>query len=269
MTPSKTSRKAASTRKSSTPRLTRLTPESANGASREMLSELVSRHGQVGDMVSTMAHSPAVLGGYLQLSRAMKRAKLDRGISERLSIAIQVHQGCELCLESHINAARALGIDEAEIERSRAGTSDDPAVAAIIALALQIYREPTSITDEQVSALREHCYSDREIADIVGIVTLNILTMMGLLLFDPSPARVAMIGLGGGSLVRFFARHLPRNALRPGLRFNQPQRQLVDRRRLAPTARFIAFDFLDKLGRDALAFKLNAFAVFTCGKVIC
>lgn len=176
MTPSKTSRKAASTRKSSTPRLTRLTPESANGASREMLSELVSRHGQVGDMVSTMAHSPAVLGGYLQLSRAMKRAKLDRGISERLSIAIQVHQGCELCLESHINAARALGIDEVEIERSRAGTSDDPAVAAIIALALQIYREPTSITDEQVSALREHCYSDREIADIVGIVTLNILT---------------------------------------------------------------------------------------------
>ncbi|KAA0973352.1 alkylhydroperoxidase [Paeniglutamicibacter gangotriensis] len=141
-----------------------------------MLSELVSRHGQVGGMVSTMAHSPAVLGGYLQLSRAMKRAKLDRGISERLSIAIQVQQGCELCLESHINAARALGINEAEIERSRAGTSDDPAVAAIIALALQIYREPTSITDEQVSALREHGYSDREIADIVGIVTLNILT---------------------------------------------------------------------------------------------
>ena len=38
-------------------------------------------------------------------------------------------------------------------------------------------------------------------------------TMMGLLLFDPSPARVAMIGLGGGSLVRFFARHLPRTEL--------------------------------------------------------
>lgn len=158
------------------PRLARLTPETAVGASRDLLSELVSRHGQVGDMVSTMAHSPAVLGGYLQLTRAMKRAKLKRGVSERISIAIQAQQGCELCLDSHINAARAAGIDEAEIDRSRTGTSADPAITAIIALALQIYREPTTITDEQVTALRDHGYSDREIVDVVGIVTLNILT---------------------------------------------------------------------------------------------
>lgn len=176
MSPTKTSRKAARARAGSTPRFTRLTPDSAVGASQELLSELVSRHGQVGDMVSTMAHSPAVLGGYLQLSKAMRRAKLDRGVSERISIAIQAQQGCELCLDSHLNAARALGIDEAELERSRAGTSNDPAVAAIIALALRVYREPTSITDEHVSALREHGYSDREIADVVGIVSLNILT---------------------------------------------------------------------------------------------
>ncbi|PZP26510.1 MAG: alkylhydroperoxidase [Kocuria rhizophila] len=158
------------------PRLAPLTPDAAVGASRELLYELVSRHGQVGEMVSTMAHSPAVLGGYLQLSRAMKRAKLHRKVSERISIAIQVRQGCRLCLDSHVNAARAVGVDEKEIERARAGTSVDPAIAAIIALALQIYREPTAITDEQILALRDHGYSDREITDVVGIVALNILT---------------------------------------------------------------------------------------------
>ncbi|MFF3958090.1 carboxymuconolactone decarboxylase family protein [Streptomyces sp. NPDC001890] len=158
------------------PRLTRLTPDTAVGASRDLLADLVSRHGQVGDMVSTMAHSPAVLGGYLQLSRAMGRAKLDRRISERISIAVQALQGCGLCLDAHVGAARALGVDEEEIERAHAGTSVDPAIAAIIALALQIYREPTSITDEQVTALREHGYSDRAIADVVGVVALNILT---------------------------------------------------------------------------------------------
>ncbi|MFE4670523.1 carboxymuconolactone decarboxylase family protein [Streptomyces sp. NPDC056716] len=158
------------------PRLTRLTPDTAVGASRDLLTELASRHGQLGDMVSTMAHSPAVLGGYLQLSRAMGRAKLSRATSERISIAIQVQQGCGLCLDSHVSAARAMGVDEEEIERARAGTSADPATAAIIALALQIYREPTSITDEQVTALREHGHSDRAIADVVGVVALNILT---------------------------------------------------------------------------------------------
>ncbi|WP_233197149.1 hypothetical protein [Cryobacterium sp. N21] len=45
------------------PRLPRLTPATAVGASRDLLGELVDRHGQVGAMVSTMAHSPAVLGG--------------------------------------------------------------------------------------------------------------------------------------------------------------------------------------------------------------
>lgn len=153
-----------------------LTPSTAVGASRDLLSDLVSRHGQVGDMVSMMAHSPALLNGYLQLSRAIKRAKLNRKISERISIAIQEEQGCGLCLASHVDAARSLGIDDEEIELARTGTSSDPAVADIITFALQIYRQPTTITDEQIIALRAHGYSDREIADVVGIVSLNILT---------------------------------------------------------------------------------------------
>ncbi|MFI6428449.1 carboxymuconolactone decarboxylase family protein [Promicromonospora sp. NPDC050880] len=158
------------------PRLSRLTPETATGASRDLLAELVDRHGSVGDMVSTMAHSPAVLGGYLQLSRAMRRTKLDRKISERISIAVQVEQGCGLCLESHVAAARNLGIDESEIELAWDGTSADPGMAAIIALGLQVYREPTAITDEQFATLRAYGYRDREIADVVGVVALNVLT---------------------------------------------------------------------------------------------
>lgn len=34
-------------------------------------------------------------------------------------------------------------------------------------------------------------------------------TMMGFLLFKPRPARIAMIGLGGGSIAKFCHRHLP------------------------------------------------------------
>ncbi|WP_420179879.1 carboxymuconolactone decarboxylase family protein [Paenarthrobacter sp. TA1.8] len=173
-------------------RLTQLTPATAVGTSRDLLSDLVSRHGRVGDMVSTMAHSPAVLGGYLQLSRSMKRAKLNRKISERISIAVQVQQGCGLCLDSHVDAARAAGIEEDEIGLARAGTSADPAIAAIIALGLRIYRDPQGITDEQILGLREHGYSDREIVDVVGIVALNILTgafnLVAGLRPEPNPA---------------------------------------------------------------------------------
>ncbi|MCG7309227.1 carboxymuconolactone decarboxylase family protein [Brachybacterium sp. ACRRE] len=158
------------------PRFDRLTPETAVGASRELLGDLVERHGTVGDMVSTMAHSPAVLGGYLQLSRAMRRAKLDRRVSELISIAVQSQQGCGICLASHEDAARSLGVAEEEIELARQGTSSDPAVAAIIRLGLRVYREPATVTDAQVDELRALGHSDRAIADVVGVVSLNILT---------------------------------------------------------------------------------------------
>ncbi|WP_231864017.1 carboxymuconolactone decarboxylase family protein [Brevibacterium ravenspurgense] len=91
-------------------RLAPLTSSSAVGASRDVLGELVERHGTVGDRVSTMAHSPVVLGEYLQLSKAMRRAKLDRKISELVSIAVQSQQGCGMCLGSHVEAARSLGL---------------------------------------------------------------------------------------------------------------------------------------------------------------
>lgn len=158
------------------PRFPALTPASATGASRELLGELVARHGSVGDMVSTMAHSPAVLGGYLQLSKAMRRARLDRTICELISIAVQSQQGCGMCLGSHVSAARSLGQTDEAISLAQEGRSDTPSIAAMIQLGLQVYRAPTSITDDDIARLRAFGYSDREIVDVVGIVSLNILT---------------------------------------------------------------------------------------------
>ena len=167
-----------------------LTPETARGAAQNLLGDLVARHGQVGAMVATMAHSPAVLGGYLELSRAMKRSKLPRHISERISLAVQQHQGCDLCLAAHTDGARAAGVDDDEIDRARNGTSADPAIAAIVTFGLQVHTTPATITDDQVVELGQHGYSERQVADVVGIVALNVLTgafnlVAGL---EPAPA---------------------------------------------------------------------------------
>lgn len=39
-------------------------------------------------------------------------------------------------------------------------------------------------------------------------------TMMGVLMFAPEPERIAMIGLGGGSLAKFCRRHVPQASMR-------------------------------------------------------
>lgn len=155
---------------------TPFTPETATGRPQELLRALADRDGNVGPMVGTMAHSPAVLQGYVELSKAMKRAKLAPRISERIALAVQQRQGCEVCLAFHTDAARALGIVESEIQGARLGTSEDPTAAAAIRFALQVHAAPWSITDADRQVLLDLELSEQEIADIVGLVALQVLT---------------------------------------------------------------------------------------------
>ena len=57
-----------------------------------------------------MAHSPVVLAGSLELSRAMKQTQLERTLSERLSIAAPARLGCQTCLDAHMEAARCIDV---------------------------------------------------------------------------------------------------------------------------------------------------------------
>jgi AhpD family alkylhydroperoxidase len=148
----------------------------AVGVAAERLAELEARHGRVGTMVATMAGSPSVLAGYLDLSRAVKRTKLTRAVSERISLAVQDHLGCAFCLEAHTDAARTAGLDDSEIALARAGTSADPAIAPIIAFGRRAHQEPASITAADIDALRALGLRQRHVLDIVALVALNVLT---------------------------------------------------------------------------------------------
>lgn len=57
--------------------------EQAQGKARELLDELVERGGEPGPMLRAMARAPALLRGYFDLSRAMKRSHLDRRTPSR------------------------------------------------------------------------------------------------------------------------------------------------------------------------------------------
>ena len=157
-------------------RFTAHTSASAVGVAKDRLADIEGRHGSVGSMVATMAGSPSVVSGYLDLSRAMKRSRLDRAISERISLAVQDSLGCTLCLEAHTAAARDAGVPDAEIELARRGTSAEPAIAPIVEFGRRVHLEPSSVTDQDVDRLRALGLRDRDILDVVGLVALNVLT---------------------------------------------------------------------------------------------
>ena len=157
-------------------RLTPVQPEQAKDSVKETLDELAAHRGALGPMVLSMANSSALLRGYADLNRAMKRSHLDRKVTERISLAVQEWLGCAYCIDAHSDAARGLGLTDTDIELARQGTATDPKVAAIVGFAQQVAAAPAEIRDEDVETLRRFGYRDEQIADVVGLVALNVLT---------------------------------------------------------------------------------------------
>ena len=150
--------------------------DQADGTARALLDELVQRGGEPGQMVRAMANAPTLLRGYLDLTRAMKRTHLDRRIVERINLVVHEWLSCDYCLVAHTRAARQLGVPEREIQLARQGTSSDPATAAIVAFAQQVLAAPAEIGDADVDGLRAHGYRDEQIAEVAGLVALQLLT---------------------------------------------------------------------------------------------
>ena len=158
------------------PRIEPINRTDARGRTRELLDELAARGSEPGPMVLAMANAPALLRGYLDLNRAMKRMHLDRRITERISLAVHEWIGCDYCIAAHTRAARELGLDETDIALARQGTATEPKVAAIVAFAQQVLAAPAEVTDEQVEELRFLGYTDEQIAEVVGLVSLQLIT---------------------------------------------------------------------------------------------
>jgi AhpD family alkylhydroperoxidase len=157
-------------------RLKALEPDQAHPSAGQLLGDIVQRHGDAGAMVRAMANSPAPLQGYLDLSRATKRIKIPRALAEKISLAVQEWIGCPRCLAAHSDAARAAGLSDTDIELARQGTSVDGREAVLVALAVRLLVEPSTIDDADVASVREHGWSDRVLADLVALVALNQLT---------------------------------------------------------------------------------------------
>ena len=158
-------------------RLPLIDPEAATGKIAEMLHEYEDRSGAPpGPMVRGLAGSAAMLRGYLDLNRAMKRAHLERRVHEQVSLAAQAHIGCQYCIAAHTRMGKEAGLSDRDVELALQGTADEPHVAALVAFVQQVLRAPSEISDDDVARLKELGWRDEQIADVVGLAALNLLT---------------------------------------------------------------------------------------------
>lgn len=132
--------------------------------------------GKVPNMMKAMAHSPALLEGYLNFSGALAKGVLAAPLREQIALLVSQANGCEYCLSAHSLLAARGGLTREEITGAREGISAEAKSQAALSLAQGILDDRGDASDEQLADAREAGLSDAEIAEVVGHVALSTLT---------------------------------------------------------------------------------------------
>jgi uncharacterized peroxidase-related enzyme len=156
-------------------RITAINHEESTGKAKELLDGVKAKIGFAPNMMKTMASSPAVLEAYLNFSGSLGTT-LNAKLREQIALTTAEINGCQYCASAHSAIGKMSGLDDTAIANARRAASDDAKADAALkfASALVVSRGKVSPADYQ--AVTDAGFSEKEIAEIVANVALNIFT---------------------------------------------------------------------------------------------
>jgi len=157
-------------------RIKTVTQETANSSQKELLDAIQGQIGMVPNFLGILAHSTDALKAFLGLDGISHAGSLDPQTRERIALVIAQGNSCEYCLSAHTAIGRKAGLNTAEMDANRAGTSQDAKAAAAVVFAKALNENLGNVTQAEFNAVREAGYSDSDIVEIITHVGMNILT---------------------------------------------------------------------------------------------
>jgi uncharacterized peroxidase-related enzyme len=148
----------------------------ANAEQKALLDAIQSQLGMVPNFLKVFANSPAALRAFLGLHGIAGEGSLEAQTRERIALALAQQNGCQYCVSAHAAIGRKVGLDAAEIEASRAGTSNDARAAAAVRFAKALAERNGDVGTAELLAVRNAGYGDAEIVEIITHVGMNVLT---------------------------------------------------------------------------------------------
>jgi len=153
------------------------TIDESPAATLPLLDEVNKQLGTVPNMMKLIGHSPPALEGYLNMSDALKKGKINKKTRERIALALAEINGSRYCLSAHSHFGKNMNLGETEIKANRSGTSlEDPKAAAAIHFAAKVALDRGHVCDTDIEEVREAGHSNAEIVEIILHVALNTLT---------------------------------------------------------------------------------------------
>lgn len=147
----------------------------ADARTRPLLDQVQRSLGLVPNMMKTMARSPSVLSGYLELNRALSGA-LEPRLREQIALAVAGANGCDYCASAHSALGAHAGLTTEEVKDSLLGASKDPRTQAALRFARRVLERKGDVEDSDLAAVQAAGFDTSATLEIVGHVALNVFT---------------------------------------------------------------------------------------------
>jgi uncharacterized peroxidase-related enzyme len=157
-------------------RINAMDPHLADDGVRRNFDAIQKKLGVLPNMMRTMAQSPRVLEGYLELSGALSRGLLPPPLQEQIALAVAEANACNYCLSAHSALGRGAGLSDDQLAASREGRASDAKANAALQFAVAVLQRRGGVSDDDFARVRALGYSDGAIAEIIAHVALNVFT---------------------------------------------------------------------------------------------
>ena len=155
------------------PTITPIELESAPEASLQLLKVTEEKTKRPLSILRTLAHSPEMLGAYLQFNRAC-----DASVSPRLrtliTSTVSQAMGDEYTLAAVAAFGAREGLTSAEIEAARHANSQDLKTELALKFAAVTIKEQGHLPASEVETLLQSGYTEQEVVEIIGVIALNV-----------------------------------------------------------------------------------------------
>lgn len=159
--------------KSQRPWIRVVEPESAEGRLREIYDETLKKRGRLAAVHKIHSLNPESLRAHMDLYMTLMfgPSPLPRRTREMLAVAVSKSNGCAYCVAHHADALARYEKRPEYVLAVREGRWDAlvPADAAVCRHAEKLTREPASMVDADIAALKAAGLSDEEILDVTQI----------------------------------------------------------------------------------------------------
>lgn len=158
--------------------LSPLTVETAPEGSRANLTTATKKYGFLPNLTATLANSPAVLQGYIDLDAQFNRTGFTPSERQLILLAASTENECGYCVAAHSTIAQGmLKVDPTIVSAIRAGKPlADPKLNALVSLVREIVSARGHAHPETIEAFLAAGYTAQQVAEILLGVALKTIS---------------------------------------------------------------------------------------------